>query len=56
MTDQQRDEFEDFCRQLSDREIEGIIEKETESPSGPGFRAGCLEIALNEAESRELDV
>lgn len=56
MTDQERDDFEAFCRESSDRQVEGIIEKEMEFSHVCGYRAECLQIALNEAENRELDV
>ena len=56
MSDQERREFEAFCRQSSDRQVEGIIEKESEFADVDEFRAECLQIALDEAASRELDV
>ncbi len=56
MSEQEREEFEAFCRQSSDRQVEGIIEKESEFADVDEFRAECLEIACREAASRELDV
>lgn len=56
MSEQERNEFEAFCRQSSDRQVEGIIEKEQEFADVDEFRAECLQIALDEAASRELDV
>lgn len=68
MSRQERDEFAAYCRTLSDRQVEGVIEKEKEFGGAvePGtyqvskvqdeYRAECLQIALDEAENRELDV
>lgn len=56
MTEHERQDFAGYCRTLSDRQVEGVIEKESEFADADEFRAECLQIALDEAESRELDV
>ena len=51
-----KQDFAGYCRTLSDRQVEGIIEKEQRYADVDEFRADCLQIALDEAECRELDV
>lgn len=56
MSREERAEFASYCRTLSDRQVEGVIEKESEFADVDEYRAECLEIAQHEAELRELDV
>jgi hypothetical protein len=56
MTDHEKQDFAAYCRTLCDRQVEGVIEKESEFADENDYRAECLQIALDEAESRELDV
>lgn len=50
------EEFRAYCRTLSDRQVEGVIEKESEFAAVDPFRQACLEVAQQEAANRELDV
>jgi len=56
MTDSEKRDFAAYCRTLSDRQVEGVIEKESEFADHDPFRQECLDIAELEAEMRELDV
>ena len=56
MTDFEKADFAAYCRTLSDRQVEGVIEKESEFSDHDPYRAECLEIAETEAYFRELDV
>ena len=56
MTDVEKADFAAYCRTLSDRQVEGVIEKESEAARHDPYRQECLEIAELEAEMRELDV
>ena len=47
--------FKLFCKNATDRQLEGIIEKETKAAkSGDEERQRCLEIALDEQERRQV--
>lgn len=53
----QLDDFESYCATLSDRQVHGVIEKESKAAEGgDAFRRGCLRIAKAEARKRGLDV
>jgi hypothetical protein len=56
MTAQERAEFRGFCRQATDSQVLGIIEKERRlAESAPeSIRAECAELAEAEAERRGI--
>lgn len=55
MTNSERHEFKLFCEQASDRQLEGIIEKEREAAKhGDPFRKACYQIAMTEAAARGI--
>lgn len=55
MTTKEREDFAAYCRQATDRQVHGIIEKErAASQGGDEYRKECYRIALAEKERRGL--
>lgn len=51
---QQLEDFEAYCRQATRKQLDGILERESEFASVDTFRAKCKRIVLAEIRARDF--